>query len=204
MALNLCFTIGEINWSLTKDVVSIVGTIGALGIGVLGLFTWRRQLRGTSEYEIAKKAILGTYEVQQALQSVRNPMLYLSREEVEAGRRLEEEQRIYSDRMTYLYEKWAELQTIRLETKVIWGKEAHDSFDELQKRIGDVRGAIWLHFWMKGAYAGPGATVDNSAERVQNNDKIVYFTSEEDDFSQEIAKSTTKVEEFFGPKVRAK
>src|SRR5690554_6636426 len=98
MALNLCFTIGEINWSLTKDVVSIVGTIGALGIGVLGLYTWRRQLRGTSEYEIAKKAILGTYEVQQALQSVRNPMLYLSREEVEAGRRLEEEQRIYSDR----------------------------------------------------------------------------------------------------------
>ncbi|SDZ09887.1 hypothetical protein [Nitrosomonas halophila] len=202
--MDLCITISEINWSLTKDVVSIVGTIGALTIGGLGLFTWRRQLRGTSEYGVAKKAILKTYEVQQALQSVRNPMLYLSREEVEAGRRLEEEQRIYSERMTYLYEKWAELQTIRLETKVIWGKEAHDSFNEIQQRIGDVRGAIWLHFWMKGAYAGPGATVDNSPERVGENDKIVYFTSEEDDFSKKIAESTAKVEEFFGSKVRAK
>lgn len=158
--MDLCITISEINWSLTKDVVSIVGTIGALTIGGLGLFTWRRQLRGTSEYEVAKKAILKTYEVQQALQSVRNPMLYLSKEEVEAGRRLEEEQRIYSERMTYLNEKWAELQTIRLESRVIWGKEAQDSFNEIQQRIGNLRGAIWLHFWMKGAYAGPGATVD--------------------------------------------
>lgn len=202
--MDLCITISEINWSLTKDVVSIVGTIGALTIGGLGLFTWRRQLRGTSEYEIAKKAILKTYEVQQALQSVRNPMLYLSKEEVEAGRRLEEEQRIYSERMTYLNEKWAGLQTIRLETKVIWGKEAQDSFNEIQQRIGDLRGAIWLHFWMKGAYAGPGATVDNSPERVRENDKIVYFTSEEDEFSQKIAESTANVEKFFGPKVRTK
>lgn len=202
--MDLCITISEINWSLTKDVVSIVGTIGALTIGGLGLFTWSRQLRGTSEYEVAKKAILKTYEVQQALQSVRNPMLYLSKEEVEAGRRLEEEQRIYSERMTYLNEKWAELQTVRLETKVIWGNEAQDSFNEIQQRIGDLRGAIWLHFWMKGAYAGPGATVDNSPERVRENDKIVYFTSEEDDFSQKIAESTAKVEKFFGAKVRTK
>ncbi|WOD10617.1 hypothetical protein RPW65_16430 [Pseudomonas sp. NyZ704] len=202
--MDLCITISEINWSLTKDVVSIVGTIGALTIGGLGLFTWRRQLRGTSEYEVAKKAILKTYEVQQALQTVRNPMLYLSKEEVEAGRRLEEEQRIYSERMIYLNEKWAELQTIRLEAKVIWGKEAQDSFNEIQQRIGNLRGAIWLHFWMKGAYAGPGATVDNSPERVRENDKIVYFTSEEDEFSQQIAESTAKVEKFFGPKVRTK
>ncbi|MCR9104476.1 hypothetical protein [Marinobacterium weihaiense] len=202
--MDLCITISEINWSLTKDVVSIVGTIGALIIGGLGLFTWSRQLRGTSEYEVAKKAILNTYEVQQALQSVRNPMLYLSKEEVEAGRRLEEEQRIYSERMTYLNEKWAELQTVRLEAKVIWGNEAQDSFNEIQQRIGDLRGAIWLHFWMKGAYAGPGATVDNSPERVRENDKIVYFTSEEDDFSQKIAESTAKVEKFFGSKVRTK
>ncbi|KJY97383.1 hypothetical protein [Pseudoalteromonas ruthenica] len=202
--MDLCITISGINWSLTKDVVSIVGTIGALTIGGLGLFTWSRQLRGTSEYEVAKKAILNTYEVQQALQSVRNPMLYLSKEEVEAGRRLEEEQRIYSERMTYLNEKWAELQMVRLEAKVIWGNEAQDSFNEIQQRIGDLRGAIWLHFWMKGAYAGPGATVDNSPERVRENDKTVYFTSEEDDFSQKIAESTAKVEKFFGSKVRTK
>ncbi|EMY6467095.1 hypothetical protein ABCL20_004572 [Vibrio alginolyticus] len=202
--MNLCITISEIDWSLTKDVFSILGTVGALIIGTFGLFTWRRQLRGTSEYELAKKAVFKTYEVQQTLQAVRNPMLYLSKEEVEVGRRLEEEQRIYNERMTLLYEKWAELQTIRLETKAIWSDSAHNCFNEIQQRIGDLRGAIWLHFWMKGAYAGPGATVDNNPERVIENDKVVYFVSDDDEFSQKIFKSVEKVELFFGPKIRGK
>ncbi|NRD31677.1 hypothetical protein HQQ92_07790 [Shewanella sp. DC2-4] len=202
--MNLCISISEIDWSLTKDVFSIIGTIGALIIGTFGLFTWRRQLRGTSEYELAKKAVFKAYEVQQALQAVRNPMLYLSKEEVEAERHLEEEQRIYNERMTLLYEKWAELQTIRLEAKAIWSDSAHNCFNEIQQRIGDLRGAIWLHFWMKGAYAGPGAAVDNNPERVIENDKVVYFVSDDDEFSQKIFKSVEKVEIFFGPKIRSK
>ncbi|MBY7823221.1 hypothetical protein [Vibrio fluvialis] len=202
--MNLCITISDIDWSLTKDVFSIIGTVGALIIGTLGLFTWRRQLRGTNEYELAKRAVFKAYEVQQALQAVRNPMLYLSKEEVEAGRRLEEEQRIYNERMTLLYEKWAELQTIRLEAKVIWSDSAHNCFNEIQQRIGDLRGAIWLHFWMKGAYAGPGARVDNNPERVIENDKVVYFISDDDEFSQKILNSVEKVEIFFAPKIRRK
>lgn len=192
----------EVDWSFIKDVFSIIGTIGALVIGTFWLFTWRRQLRGTSEYELAKKAIFKTYEVQQALQAVRNPMLYLSKEEVEAGRRLEEMQRIYDERMSSLYEKWVELQTIRLEARVIWSDEAHNCFNDIQQRIGDLKGAIWLHFWMKGAYAGPGVTVDNNPERIIENNKVVYFLSEDDEFSQKIAKSVGKIENFFGPKIR--
>ena len=202
--MNPCLIISEIDWSLTKDAFSILGTIGALIIGTLGLTTWRRQLRGTSEYELAKKAIFKAYEIQQALQTVRNPMLHLSKEEIEAGRRLEEEQRIYNERMSLLNEKWAELQTIRLETKVVWSDDAHNSFNEIQQRIGDLKGAIWLHFWMKGAYAGPGAVVDKNPKRVIENNKVVYFVSDDDEFSMKITESISKVENFFGPKVRKK
>ena len=202
--MSICVSISDINWSLTKDVFSIIGTIGALTIGSIGLFTWKRQLQGTSEYELAKKAILKTYEVEQAIQSVRNPMLHLNKEEVEAGRRLEEEQKIYDERMSYLYSKWAELQTIRLEAKVIWSMEAHNSFEDIQTIIGKLRGGIWLHFWLKGAYAGPGATVDNNPERVAENNKVVYFESDEDDFSLMVKDSVRKVESFFSSKVRSK
>lgn len=202
--MSFCLTFTNIDWSLTKDVFSIVGTIGALILGAIGLTAWKRQLKGTSEYELAKKAILLTYEVQQLIQSVRDPLLQLKKEEVEAGRRIEEEHRIYNDRMQALYLKWAELQTIRLESKVIWSDEAHDSFNEIQQRIGDLRGAIWLHFWMKGAYAGPGATIDNSPERVAENDKVVYFVSEDDEFTLKVKSSVKQVESFFKNKVRAK
>ena len=61
-----------------------------------------------------------------------------------------------------------------------------------------------LHFWMKGAYAGPGAAGDNNPKRVIENDKVVYFVSDEDEFSQKIIGSVKEVENFFGNKVRGK
>lgn len=195
----------SINWlTATKDVVSIVGALGALTIGTLGLFTWRRQLQGTSEYELAKKALLKAYELQNAIQAVRNPMLYLKTDKVDAGSRLQAEQQVYDDRMAKVHEKWAELQTVRLEAKVIWGEAAADTFIGLQECIGNLNAGIWLHFWMKGAYAGPAVTVDNSPQRIAENDKIIYHMGDDDDFSQRLSKAVTSVEYFFGFKIRAR
>jgi hypothetical protein len=200
--LNICLSISEINWAITKDVFGILGTLGALVIGSIGLFTWKRQLKGTSEYELAKKAILKTYQVEQAIQAVRNPMLYLKQEEVEAGNQLQEEQRIYNERLSSLFEKWSELQTIRLESKVVWSTEAHSAFEDLQKVIVKLKASIRLHFWLKGAYAGPGVGVDRNPDRVAENDEIIYFIDEEDDFSKKIKGSIKKIEDFFSSKIR--
>lgn len=185
-----------------KDVFSILGTIALIIIGILGLSTWRRQLRGTNEYELAKKILLKTYEVQQALQHVRNPMLFLKKEEVESGSALEAEQNIYDKRLQKLYSIWAELQTLRLEAKVVWGEESYNCFNSIKNLIGEMKGAIWMHFWLKGAYAGPGATIDKSPERIKANEKIIYYSSEEDEFSIKINKAVKDVEEIFIKKVR--
>lgn len=199
--MTVFLSFSTINWSLTKDVVTPIGTLGALVIGVVGLTTWRRQLRGTSEYDVAKGAVLMTYQVRDAMQAVRSPMLYLRKEEVEAGRKLEEEQRIYDERMQRLQEKWAELRTLSLEARVIWGEKAEARFAPVKALIGELRAEIWLHFWLKGAYAGPGATVDNNSGRVAANDKLVYG-SDDDEFSKRIDVAVNKVEEFFKTRIR--
>ena len=202
--MDICFAISEINWSITKDFVSIVGTIGALTIGGMGLSTWKKQLRGTSEYELAKKAILMTYQVQQAIQSVRNPMLHLSQDDVETGNKLQAEQKIYEERLNSLSDVWAELQIIRLEAKAIWSSEAYSVFDDLNKCVRKINADIWLHFWLKGACAGSGATVDRSPERVIKNDKDIYYVSDDDPFSQQIILAVKNIEDYFLTKVRAK
>lgn len=200
--MTFCLTFSTIDWSLTKDVVTVIGTIGALILGIVGLTTWRRQLRGTSKYDVAKRAVLLTYQVRDSIQAVRNPMLYLTREEVDPGRRLEGEQRVYIERMQVLQEKWTELKTLSHEAKAIWGEKAQARFTPVEKLIGELRAGIWLHFWLKGAYAGPGATVDNNPERVAANDKIVYWTSDDDEFSKRIEAAIHQVEEFFQPHIR--
>lgn len=202
--MDICFSISDVNWTLTKDLVSIIGTFGALSIAVLGLFTWKRQLRGTSEYEVAKSAILKTYQLQQAIQAVRHPMLHLKKEEVEAGNQLQEEQRIYSERLSVVSDVWSELQAVRLESKVIWSNEAYVAFEGIQNCVGKINADIWLHFWLKGAYAGPGATVDNSPERVAKNNEDVYYRSENDPFSIQITEAVNSIEIFFGKKVRTR
>ena len=129
-------------------------------------------------------------------------MISLRRDEVEAGNGLREEQRIYDARMSALYMKWAELQTVRLESKVIWQQPAYDCFHDLHKDIAELRAALWLHFWMKGAFAAPGAVVDRNPERIRENDKIIYMISEEDEFSTKVCSSVKIVEDFFACKVR--
>ncbi|GEM_PF-1419581 len=202
--MDLFHSLWNIDWAKVTNIFSIFSTLAIIIISIFGLNTWRKQLKGTSEYELSKKAILLTYEVQQLIQDVRNPMLHLPREEVESGNRLEAEQKIYSDRFELLDNKWAQLRTVILESKVIWTNAATESFEDLKRVIGKLRGAIWLHFWMKGAYAGPGTTVDDSPERKQQNDKVVYFISDSDDFSTEINKAVQQVENFFKQKVRGK
>jgi len=131
-------------------------------------------------------------------------MLHLRKEEVEAGRQLEEEQRIYVDRMRAIYEKWAQFSVLMLEAKAIWDESVEELFSPIEQRIRELRSALWLHFWMKGVYAGPGTTVDDSAERVERNNKVVYKISEDDAFSRSVVDAVSKIEDFFQGKVRGR
>ena len=127
-------------------------------------------------------------------------MLHLRKEEVEAGKALEEEQRIYSDRLQRLNEKRAELRTLALEARAIWGEQDH--FEPIQKLIGKLHSEIWLHFWLKGAYAGPGARVDRSPDRIAKNNKIVYYVNDDDDFTQQVKDAVREVELVYKKRLR--
>lgn len=201
--MSLCLSITNADLSITRDVVGIVGTVGALIIGGLGLSTWRRQLHGTSKFEVAKRILTTTYRVQDAIDWARNPMIQLNKEEFEAGRQLEEEQRIYAERLGKVNEHRAELRTLALEARAIWGESAQECFAPLHELVGKLHGEIWLHFWLKGAYAGPGTHVDRSPERIHKNDAIVYKTDDSDEFSQQLIEAVRHIESIYQPRLRA-
>lgn len=201
--MSLCLSITNADLSITRDIVGIVGTVGALIIGGLGLSTWRRQLHGTSKFEVAKRILTTTYRIQDAIDWTRNPMIQLKKEEVEAGRQLEEEQRIYAERLGKVNEHRAELRTLALEARAIWGESAQECFSHLHELVGKLHGEIWLHFWLKGAYAGPGAHVDRSPERIHQNDAIVFKTDDSDDFSQQLIEAVRHIESVYQPRLRA-
>jgi hypothetical protein len=192
----------SIPWSQIKDVISSVGVLGTLTLGTIGLTTWWRQLRGTSKYDVARRAVLHAYKVQDAIQAFRNPMMSLPKKDVEEGRELQAEMRIYEERMQALVDKWIELRTISREARVFWREEVDPCFKPIEALIGELRGAKWLHFWMKGAYAALGSMVDDSPARVAANNKVMYQTSDDDEFSKKVNAAVAQIELFFDKHIK--
>jgi len=192
--VDICLIISDLNWEVTKDVFSIIGTIGFLVIGALGINEWKKQHKSTTDHELAKNLISETYRWRQAIQKVRNPVLHLRKEEVEEGRQTQEKQRIYEERLEVLFKKWVDIETLKFEADVIWGEGETVSIETIKNLTVKIKSELWMHFWLQGAYAPPGAHVDRSIDRIRANDEIVYFMSEDDAFSLQINEAVVAIE----------
>jgi len=202
--MEYCFTLENIDLVLTADVLRNLATVAGAIIAAWALGTWKRQLRGSHKYNVALKALSAAYHIGEALQAVRNPMLYLKKEEVDAGKWVQEEQRIYDERLKYVDQKWAEVSPSILEAQILWGADAKKCFDSLRKCTGSLKASIWMHFWLKGVYAPSAAHIDNNPERIADNNRVVYRLSEdvnEDEFSRKVQTAVEQVENQFRPKM---
>jgi len=181
------------------DIISVLGTIFTLVIAWMALKTWKKQLKGTDEYQLSKNILKSTYEVQEEIKNLRYPMVSMSKEDIYNSSKLEVEMKIYADRYARLIEKYVILKTLVLEAKVLWNKqEIENLFNPLFSIVAEINGAIWLHFWLRGAYS-PLSNVDQDPERLAQNDRIIYDTSsanKEDEFSRSVTLIVEKIELF--------
>ena len=56
----MCF---DNDLNVIRSVVAIVVPLAALCVAIAGLSTWRRQLRGNTEYELARRLLRQAYDV---------------------------------------------------------------------------------------------------------------------------------------------
>ncbi|WP_286237973.1 hypothetical protein [Neptuniibacter halophilus] len=188
----------EIDWTLIKDLITTVCAIGALLIAVSGLSTWKSQLKGTSEYELAKKIMLLTYELQQEFGSVRNPMLRYSWDKSQGlDAQINAEMEIYQNRLNSMHGKWAELQSARLEAKVIWGEESYASFKGLETVVRELHVAVTKHFRLM------RKTGERWVDQRIENEKILYTHYDDNEtFAKTIYKAVSDIESYFQTRMR--
>ena len=60
--------------SLIKDIVTGLAAVVAAVIAIMGLRTWKKQLKGKTEYELSQRFLRATYKVRDAFSWVRNPI----------------------------------------------------------------------------------------------------------------------------------
>ena len=138
-----------------KEVVLIIVAIVGAVVAVIGLNTWRKQLGGTVEYELARRLLREVYQLREALQSVRFP--FISAKEMELTeddgqapendkeKRYRELAKAYQNRYQKVNSARSALEGTLLEVEVLWDTSLLSKVRKLYKWDGELYAAILDH-----------------------------------------------------------
>lgn len=118
-----------------------LATISGVAIAGFGLSTWRKQLKGTTEYELAKRLLLQVYRIRDAVGYVRQPFLMVG-EAGEPKKGVPWEVAAYENRWKGVRDAMIEFDAVSLECEVIWGKEILNMKSKLTRQIIMLNHAI--------------------------------------------------------------
>ena len=103
------------------DVAIAAAALVGAAVAVSGLNTWKRQLKGTAEFEAARRLMKGALRVRSKLQAVRSPFHPVEQGEHGA---FEGMKKAFEQRIQAVSEAWVELDTDLLDAEGLWGDSA--------------------------------------------------------------------------------
>lgn len=189
---------------MLKDGATGTAALVAAYVGLKGLDTWKRQLRGTSDYELARRLLKLTYQARDKIQRIRAPMKFgaeferalqeqdIDLEEGEEPSKLQKTEAWYQMHWDELNEILSDLNVAQLEAEVLWGEHIPDVFSPMNEVIGELRVAIGKQL----RFIEGGPHVDPTAEQRQEVRDILYRQSwepEEDEFTAKIENAVSGV-----------
>jgi len=204
-------TIPEVLSSVCEFITAIVSIV-AVTIAHRGLTTWQDQLKGKTEYDLARRLLRAAFRTRDALSSVRDSDI--SHAEVDQALKsachtdandasFDPRKAVYSQRWRAVTEALSDLDVERLEAETIWTPEVLDALKPLQDCVSKLRWAILRLLSHHTAIREhrPSPLKDEALEEL---DSILHETSPDpakNPFTDEIHKATAKLAEFLKPKL---
>lgn len=141
--MSMCFAITDADWALTKDfisaIASLAGVVVAGVVGIGGLSTWRKQLRGKADHELGLRILAEVYKFEMTLNSARPrhlllheveefsrdglPDIYQHHERLEKG---------YERRIQGVAAGFAEVAALGISAQALWGRDIEREVSELE------------------------------------------------------------------------
>ncbi|SDR19432.1 hypothetical protein SAMN04490186_3911 [Pseudomonas grimontii] len=214
--MSMCFAITDADWALTKDAFSILGTIiSAVGvvlaarIGFLGLATWRKQNRGTSDHELSRRVLIDLYRLRDRIRQIRNPAMLITENlyESDGSKKANFEQinfkytaEFYQIQFSVIDEVRSRLETSILESEAVWGYE----LKRLVKPILNLQHEIFTKVISYLGSVNPNETEDRvrSHRNVLSSGRNSLYESHidgEDEFNIEMNAALSNIEDYLRP-----
>lgn len=194
--------------SIAKDVILAAAAIVASYVGFRGLGTWQRQLRGNTEYQLAKTLLVSVYELREAIAGVRNPFMQYSREPdlpEEKLKDLSQREREWHALAQAYQRRWepvpaakAKLDANLLEAEVIWGSAIRTKIQPINRLVGELLFALQDHLEARNPnipYESP------ERELIKKRREILYGVGADDAFKKQLDEAIGSVESEMRPHI---
>src|SRR6266849_2208520 len=190
-----------------KDVLLGVAAAATALFAYLGLSAWRNELKGKSEYELAKRVLKAVYRVREAFKTVRNPAIYeyeFPEEMRDFHGHLKPEHdyegtlRVYEKRWEKMDQPFKELEELHLEAQVEWGPEHQDVIVNLRRCRSEVLLAIQQMLRHK---KNPREEPSKAAELAEKRSVLYHSGGDQDKFTPQIDAAIGEFEKWLRPRV---
>lgn len=197
---------------IVQRLATTFATISAGTVAWLGLRAWHVQLRGRTEYDLARRLLRAVFEVRDQIASVRMSFVPVA-EIVEAvkGAGLDPENvnlvddprrlsLVYQRRWIPLSKALSSLAAEAVEAEVLWGQDVRNLEIQLRQLVGQLNGALNVYLRDRGQqHRNP----EKAAERIERMAAIVYSDLEDADaFGSEVEAVVARFEELLRPRLR--
>jgi hypothetical protein len=199
--------------TLIKDIITALAALTAGIIAVLGLQTWKKQLKGKTEYELARRLLGAVYKLREAIRFVRTPFMSvgeISQALEEANIKLDQpdpnsgaiqERAVYQKRWEKIQQALEELDLEAFEAEVVWGYQVAEKLKPLQNCIRTLFASIQTHL----RQLQPTYRDSFDVKVIEKIDQVICITSEDpsnDPFAAEIAEAIGEIENFLRPRLK--
>lgn len=190
---------------IIKDVCIAIASVGALIIAILGLRTWWRELKGKTEYDLARRIITTSYKMRNAIQRVRSPFMPTSEyrsattpEKLPGDLKKEDIAKEYRARWDPVYHALVQLDEAAAEAEALWGPKINEAIKPLKECSKELLLNINHHLMRCTIQSYREAM---SQEEAQKIDRVIYSVESpgKDEFHRKLLEAVKKIEVLLKP-----
>ena len=195
--------------TLLKDLVTIFAAGTAAFIAIRGYDIWKKQLRGKTEYELARRLLHSVYRVREAIRLVRKPVhsmaeTRLAMQEAELEMELSDlldpqhyamrQDAVYAQRWRRFEETFRGLEVDVFEAEVLWGQDIVAALEPLRQYTTTLGASIGLYL-----HNLSDENMQQSEAQADEARRIIYSRDQDDEFGEGIQKAVETVENVLKP-----
>lgn len=168
-------------------ILESLAVMAASGVAIWRINSWRREMKGRKEYELAEEVLTLFYEAKDKISAIRSPSGWSGEgKSRQASPEERPEEKEAFDRAHIVYERYQKhqeifnkLHTLRYRFMALFGRDKAEPFDNLNKIVNKITSAAGIlgNHWArlsKPAYREDNRKYERLIKNIEKYEKVIW------------------------------